>query len=313
MMIVHKIAASQSNATVDALVEFLTPFLPSSFCIIAHLRTLPRQPDLTVYSSFDLNTLNNNAKLSSSPPSLFSIATQCKPILIRYFCSGERSINVDTNGTAELHVQSFFSEWVPAILRESGGHPCLVGSLNHRWVPFLRKWTSRAGPETQKYVSDKRTRESKPQTRSLQAGFISVPLSVLDIPRVIETSNIPRSREYILARLPYSLCLRRPDEEAGSSKLAGWALIHEDGSIGALWVEPEFRGNGFSRYIVDGLVQKQLELVEGDGENLCTCVDVSTGNIAAERLFTAMGWKPAWRCFWVTVVPSDSPEVIYGK
>ncbi|KAG8863263.1 hypothetical protein FRB96_008754 [Tulasnella sp. 330] len=335
MTTTYKIITSESNTatTIDTLIRFLTPFLPSSLSVVAHLRAPPRPPSLTIYSSFDLDILLNKkveeSRASCALPALFSIATQCGPIL-RFFCSDERNIDDDDGrrGTAETdeskvaaaHVKSFFESWVPILLQESSGRPCLIGSLRHCWVPFLKTWAVRVGIGGQKYIWDLSLASSSLMVHgdlasplAVPPGFILTQLSASEIPRVIETSGLTRSREEVQQRLPYSLCLRRSGGETGTSTVAGWALIRADGTIGTLWIEPKFRGKGYTRYILYGLVQTQRRLlaVAGeDDEKFCINVGVMKDNIAAAGLFEALGWKRAWKGFWVAVAPADSPDIL---
>ncbi|KAG8878649.1 hypothetical protein FRB97_002332 [Tulasnella sp. 331] len=335
MTTTYKITASEPNAaaTIDALIRFLIPLLPSSLPIVAHLRTPPRRPNLTIYSSFDLIALLDNkveeSQARSAPPELFSIVTQCEPILVRYFCSGERDFNAndgrgwgaetDESRTADAHVESFFESWMPILFQESCGRPCLIGSLHHQWAPLLKKWTMEISAGDQKYIWDRGLASSHANVDhpasplAVPPGFTLTPLSATEISRVIETSGIRRTREYVQMRLPYSLCLRKTDGAGGTSTAAGWGLIHAEGSVGTFWIEPEFRGKGYSRYVLNGLVQTHRQLLAATGEddeNFYINVDVVKGNIAATRLFESLGWKEAWKCFWVWVAPSDSPEVL---
>ncbi|KIJ67905.1 hypothetical protein HYDPIDRAFT_83949 [Hydnomerulius pinastri MD-312] len=135
-----------------------------------------------------------------------------------------------------------------------------------------------------------------------------------DIDLIRSTSTIPRSADYIMSRAPYSVCLRsRGDRGEGpdGQKPIAWALMHADGSIGTLHVDPARRREGLAKFVLKKLVQK----FDGQGRKDATCAsvladlgggalgwnwtDTDVWNEAANRFFGSFeGWQKGWTCDW---------------
>ena len=84
-----------------------------------------------------------------------------------------------------------------------------------------------------------------------------------DLAFVHGASTIARSDAYLLSRAPYSVCLRfrgdaviEADGRHGVGQVVACALMHADGSVGALRVHPEYQRRGLGRMVLRALMKK---------------------------------------------------------
>ncbi|KAN0088191.1 hypothetical protein V8E55_005248 [Tylopilus felleus] len=88
-----------------------------------------------------------------------------------------------------------------------------------------------------------------------------------DLPFVHGASSIPRPDAYLLSRAPYSVCFRlgRDARMGGDEgRPVACALMHSDGSLGALRVDPKHQRRGLGRLVIRALMEK-LDFSEGQG------------------------------------------------
>lgn len=215
------------------------------------------------------------------------------------------------------HTATFFRQWIPQLIKGMKSQHFLLGSLNARWVqdmPTGQDWQPVVLAPYRKYWLRSEGRTSDSCAQPLDPSFTLRQLEEKDISRVIETSGIARRVEYIRSRLPYSVAFRHiSSAETGQDELAGWGIIHEDGSVGTLWVEELFRRKGLGRKIVEALVDLQRNLAGVDrSETFWASTETSDGNPAATSLFMGMdGWHAGWICHWVSLSAGlDTQEVL---
>lgn len=80
--------------------------------------------------------------------------------------------------------------------------------------------------------------------------------------------------------------------------LVAWAITHDDGAIGFLYVKPEYRGSGFGKDISTFIINILRS------ENLPVYVHIEKDNTASIKLVTKMGFVHDRTVRWFTVPPS---------
>jgi len=89
-----------------------------------------------------------------------------------------------------------------------------------------------------------------------------------DLSSVRGASLVPRSDAYLLSCAPYSVCLRFRGEimmGPNGGQPVACALMHVDGSIGALRVDPKYQRRGLGRLVLRALMVR-LDLNKGQGD-----------------------------------------------
>lgn len=285
-------AQELSPSRTRAVINLLEPLLPSSLPIFALLST-PLGASTTVYLSCPLEHLDH---VETFPDSFCIAVTRGKALeSARFYCNAEAK-QATSDGYAAF-VREFFFQWIRMMavnLPPSG--TVFVGSLDDRWVGIFKLWADYVGPCV-KYIRAPIANPVPPETR--------MDLSTLneeDVEYVRGTSHIPRAREYLLSRLPYSLAIREDGE------LAAWGLVHEDGSIGTVYVEEKYRRRGLAKVITQELLRQNVSVLEKaetpglsfrSSPRWCN-VDVSAQNQEGHALFSRLdGWERGWCCSWV--------------
>ncbi|KDQ53514.1 hypothetical protein JAAARDRAFT_39201 [Jaapia argillacea MUCL 33604] len=318
-----------------ALVGLLKAYLPYSLPVLGTLcHTHPHSsqsepvkldvPLIFACTSFDPALLYRQPssgleEVVSRHPDLFSVIV-ISPVdnnQGRFFCSADAAPDgaSDAENSHVIAVMEAFLSIVRGDLKLSSDIPLktieregldpgiLLGSMHIKWVPCLEKYSQRVVP-CMKYICPPRSRLSFSKDISGE-GLIVSEIQSSDIHAVVSTSHVARSNEYILSRAPSSVCIRTSDTSPTPGLPIAWALIHSDGSIGTLHVQPEFRRRGLARVVIEQLVEKaqSLEGLDGAGGGGAmgwNWADVIHGNGHGEGLFESLdGWEKGWVCCWV--------------
>ncbi|EPQ57515.1 hypothetical protein GLOTRDRAFT_127867 [Gloeophyllum trabeum ATCC 11539] len=301
---------------VGRLVELLKHGVPQSLPILGSLfHSSPPTaetidgvaPKLYVWTSFDLNHADR--------PSLYSVVAY-SPLdnnQARYFCSADGSSDTPT-GREKKHVVDFLTMFLRHVNDQLGdsSNPTMfkIGSVHEKWVDTLRSLdVDRANPCTKYLRAPPGPGDALPDRDVLGGIFTISPLQPSDAESIISTSHISRSREYILSRSLTSICIRAAGADGSGGRPIAWALQHSDGSIGTLFVQPEYRGKGLARKVMGTLVNRldQADAKAARGGALgWNWVDVVAGNTNAEHFFEGLqGWHRGWTCYWISWASLD--------
>jgi GNAT superfamily N-acetyltransferase len=190
----------------------------------------------------------------------------------------------------------------------------LLGSVNEKWQPCLAplgNWLTDntkflRGPTYERAVSpfDLST-EALKSAYGLPAGVALDRLQDDDLELVMSLTHF-RTYEYLAGRKKKSICVRVPDESRTNGVMTpvAWVLVHADGSLGTLHVQPEYRRHGLAKGVMRALVDSLAGSRDGHvgGTFGWFAVDVQMGNKSAERFFGALeGWNPAWQVGWMRI------------
>ncbi|KAH7888583.1 hypothetical protein F5I97DRAFT_1925105 [Phlebopus sp. FC_14] len=328
--------------TLGALVELLSPHVPHSLPVLGNiLNTCPRSQTIAnvdpsqvfVWSTTPLPTSSSHV---ASPPPLFSILIFSPAShQFRFFCSAETSSGPPTE-EEEAHVLHICRSVLRMAARHSptynsiltckastpDSHPTdrvetdpsmiVIGGVHEKWHSCLRPLSEWQNP----YVRFNLPPTSLPHKDAQPSqGWIISQIRESDINVIRATTAIPRSVDYIRSRAPYSVCIRPkgtyPDDQG--QKPIAWALMHADGSIGTLFVDPLHRGKGVAKLAINTLVQK-LDLTKGyastptngdlgGGTLGWNWSDTDVWNEKAKKLFHSLGgWREEWTCHWTYMV-----------
>ncbi|KAL2834616.1 hypothetical protein BJY01DRAFT_224275 [Aspergillus pseudoustus] len=138
-------------------------------------------------------------------------------------------------------------------------------------------------------------------------------------------TNIPRSREALLAMGGVALYHDDPSSQPGSSPPPpppfdkegrempiAWAFLGFDGSLCSLHVEPEHRGCGLAGVVGKEVMKRGVEVFEPGDEPVGGSgpqskseewyfADVAVDNAASRRVMEKMGGVARWRVAWMVV------------
>jgi len=282
------------------LINHLVSHLPHSLPIVGHITTPRAVTSITLYTTFQPDT--------QSFPEFFCVGVlsselyddqEVRDVLIRFYCSSEKSQRVPSAELAErrFRVGKFMQTWIPLLRRAAGQcHRLSLGCLHEDWVGEVRGLAKEVQPPIIKFLHPPTTPNYTNRV-SLPIGWRIAPLQASDIARVISTSSFRRSVGYIVSRQSYSRSIWIED------RLAGWGLYHSDGSIGTLYVEEEFRGRKVGSMLID--ILQHVHLRGGDSP-LGVCgwwyVDTTAGGSDGEQMFSHLrGWEFGWKCFWISL------------
>ena len=286
----------------------------------------------------------------SNIPALFSIVTFSHlDHHFRFFCSGESRTSDPPTEAEETHVKQVFErlrdiadearptyDSILTVLTGSGwprpridtDPPMIVmWAVHAKWVHVLAPMSTFQHPGL-RYVfpSGAFAHDGLPlgvnRRTTLRVGDdseVEVEVSQIrasDLSFVRGASTVPRSEAYILSRVPYSVCLRSRGE-VGTDDLEGepvaCALMHSDGSIGALRVDSRHQRRGLGKMVMRALTEKLdfskrqggLQLASdgyqdlGGGALGWNWTDTEMHNEAGNRLFTSLGGKESgWTGHW---------------
>ncbi len=122
------------------------------------------------------------------------------------------------------------------------------------------------------------------------------PLDVADA-EVIQSSHAYgdfTDTDYVISRI-------KRGHHAGvrvDGELVAWAITHDDGAIGFLYVKPEHRGAGYASDLTAFIIQELRT------EDLAAYVHVEEGNQASTALVEKFGFVPDRRVRWFSLPPS---------
>lgn len=294
--------------------------------------------------------LHSDAISTAHPPGLFSIVTFSHlDHHFRFFCSAESSTLASDPPTEaeETHVKQVFEHLrdiahearptYDATLTALGGWPrhridtdppmIVIWAVHTKWTHVLTPMSTFQHPSV-RYVYQRGAFELDGLPPSLAVGCsttirgdddseVEMEISQIrssDLPFVYGASSVPRSEAYIMSRVPYSVCLRsRGKTRADEGQPVACALMHSDGSIGALRVDTKHQRQGLGRLVIRALAEK-LDLSKGQGDlDLISdgyrdlgggvlgwnWTDVEAHNEAGNRFFASLGGKEnGWTCHW---------------
>ncbi|EIW83205.1 hypothetical protein CONPUDRAFT_152241 [Coniophora puteana RWD-64-598 SS2] len=334
-----------SETTLSAVIELLRPHAPYS---LAALGGILNSRDRTVALPLSPPTVQMwlTAPLSDlhpGTPTLFS-AVVFLPVShqFRFVCSAESSPSseaVAPSAEEQAHVLAAFH----ALLQLAAAHRptydadlmptkvlhapeakgtdappmVLVGCVNARWSaclqplaesqnPSVRQIRPALAPEARSGV----TGQDHPAALPLSESWTISKIEERDVDAVRSTSHIPRSREYLLSRSATSVCIR--DEAASPpGRAISWGLLHADGSIGALYVDPDYRRRGLAKFVVKELVRKldvrfpDSPLASGDeggGALGWNWTEADVWNEESQKLLLSLeGWRYGWMVHWTYI------------
>ncbi|TFK54255.1 hypothetical protein OE88DRAFT_1169345 [Heliocybe sulcata] len=307
---------------VAQLVNLLQPHIPYSLPLLGTL--LHSSPSRLAEATDEGLITNLHAWTSFDPkkierPSVFSavILSTLDNNQARYFCSAETSGGDPSQGERD-HVLQFIQDFLsdlnrlglsssikmmPANEQVTVNAGIIVGSVHQKWLDTLSPLAGRIGPCTKFLRPPSEPGSAASSVPDLGQEFAITTLTPPDIQTLISSSAIPHTEEYFLSRCDTSICVRTVDAEGSPSRPVAWALQHTDGSIGTLYVQPEFRGKGLARAVVDSLARRLNEAeVPGErgGAFGWNWADVVQNNVNAERFFAGLhGWNIGWKCYWM--------------
>jgi ribosomal protein S18 acetylase RimI-like enzyme len=287
--------------------SLLAPYVPHSLSVLGNVlesneddRSEHRRLQLWATFSFGLEY--------PLPPLFSVIAISPSDYQSRFFCSADASPDTPTP-EEERHATSAirsFQQTRVARKRNSLGMQIIIGSVHSKWAACLQDLASRISP-CLKYL-----RRPQPVPGVESYDHIGCAMSVLqsrDLDFVLERCHISRSREYLLSRFPFSVCLRIQSETY--SPPVSWVVLHSDGSLGMLHVEPEFRRRGIAQTLVNELVRRREgvdnKFVERRGGAFAwNWVDVVESNKEGSRFFKSLdGWEEGWTSLWLYLKNED--------
>ncbi|KIJ21015.1 hypothetical protein PAXINDRAFT_125631 [Paxillus involutus ATCC 200175] len=201
----------------------------------------------------------------------------------------------------------------------------LIGCVHDKWQPCLAKFSESQNPCVRYILPRSTSRDAATLSRSgIQSAddLVVSQIQQSDISAVRAASSIPRSEEYIMSRAAYSVCLRTRggtgDEEGDP---IAWALMHSDGSIGALHVDSKYQRRGLAKLVLNTLAKK-LDFSKDDGEPSSVYDDLGGGalgwnwtdtewrNDVGKLFFSSwVGEENGWKCHWTYMLihsPNDS-------
>ncbi len=113
-------------------------------------------------------------------------------------------------------------------------------------------------------------------------------LTLADADTVVRHSPYNRRADYVRARILAgpSCGIRRRNE------LVAWGLTHDDGSMGFLYVLPEYRGKGLARALTTALARKLLR------RNIRPFMYIVRDNRASVSLTSSMGFERCGTLYW---------------
>ncbi|KAH8106799.1 hypothetical protein BXZ70DRAFT_903629 [Cristinia sonorae] len=315
----HRVDVEDKD-TARAFSDILQSFLPYSLTVLGLLHNGDLNPangrrNLQVWTSFPFQP-------GVPPPALFSAITYSRwqeEVWVQFFCSAEILQNPPTKDE-EQHVTSFVHEFVRAVktenavvqgvdcaavlARKPGGNGVNIGSLNNRWVDCLSPTSKPLENVYVKFVYRPDFDGEIPEWRTSEGEWEVTDVRESDLEFMNSRATFPRTREFLVGRLPYSVCIRRKGDDGPP---VAWEMIYPDGGAGMLHVEEEFRGAGLARKCVAALSAKMAGMFREGAAGKYPRVrwemtDVNVGNKAGLRLAgTRRGWKQTWLCHWMVI------------
>ena len=328
---------------IDTFVGALEPCIPYSLPILGYIfhsdgsgayrmnNTSPSAhlctPKVQIWSS------QSDLKSVTSRQALFSIVLFSESDRqFRFFCSAEAS-GIPPTLEEQEHVKEMLGSLMKSIVSDDPNYRTIVpppssvddadesfifiGSVHEIWISALHSYSPKIKPchvkyiyPPVKYVSP----TSSLQTSSLLEanGWTISQILPSEVDLVKATSGVSRSHDYLLGRSSSSVCVR---DVNNSSAPVAWGLIHADGSIGSLYVQPDYRRRGLARLVIQELSRKSVQ--RGGEEEIGigrTCgtlgwnwTDVAKSNDKSIRFMESLGgWNKEWSCYWLYLATSTS-------
>lgn len=280
----------------SALVDLLKPYIPFSLPLLGSLENDAQtdSPDFLVHiwTSFQFPLVEDASALEIFSIILLSTPADRQCIL---FCSEDASPR-PPSPIHEAHVLGVVQSFLGLPNEKYGRRLCIgteekrvltYGSVHVKWAQCIQPYALKMSPHYINYLCERT--EERAMTPAPDGLLISQ-LCESDVEVVMEKSMVTRTREYFVSRFPTSVCVRTHD----SSSPVAWVLMHADGSIGTLHVEPEFRRKGLGQLVMRELVKK-LDCPLG-----WNWVAVGENNEKALQLFDSLReWNPRWTCLWI--------------
>ena len=342
--------STNSRNTFTALIKLLAPHVPYSLQILGTvLNTGPRPSTLqdvdpSKLSLWSTIPLHSDAIPTTDRPALFSIVAYSHlNHQFSFFCSGEsRAASSDPPTEAEeTHVKQVFErlrdmanearptydsllislgESEPRHRVDTDPSMIIVGGVHAKWRHILALMSGSQCPNVRYAFPRGAFRVAhEAANRFRGAGHDEVEIlssseiRASDIPFVHGASSIPRSEAYILSRAPHSVCIR---SRADGGRPVACALMHSDGSIGALHVDPKYQRQGLGTRVIRALTEKldfssesqdDVGLLSDDhyqdlggGALGWNWTDAAACNEAGNRFFTSLADKEGkWTCYWI--------------
>lgn len=253
------------------------------------------------------------------PPTLYSVILLF-PLELKQaclFCSEETSPSPPSS-VAESHVIGAIRAFMHIVDTKynlkgttDGASAFLFGSLHEKWVSCLQSYQLRTSPCV-RYVCIPRPSEASPSI--LESNLMFSQIQDTDVDYILGKSHISRTPEYILSRASKSVCIRSAAHDVCESQPVAWVLLHADGSIGMLHVEPKLRRKGLAQLLTNQLLHKLQPTVgvihSGGGALGWNWADVEEGNEGGKLFFNSLvGWKKERMCYWIPL-KYPFPEVI---
>lgn len=135
-----------------------------------------------------------------------------------------------------------------------------IAGLNYAYHPTLKRFEEKHGlqrKDSVNYILYAATEDTLPHV-SLKGDVISGPINKpchIDEVEKQWTRDITREHiEFCLERFP-SLCLT----STKTGELVAYGFIQDYGAVGKLFVKPEFRGQGYAKWIITQLARRQIK------------------------------------------------------
>lgn len=327
--------------TLEAFTSLLAPYTPYSLPILGAIlhsgtsedkifadyfpgeraRSHPPNFNLQVWSSEpEIHLQNSSSKLFS----IISFTPSDRQF--RFFCSAEASHSPPTSEQQD-HVSDILQSTMRVVVAQNPDQytsllapkstdgvernltvaPIVIGSVHEKWATCLQPHSHKINPCIKFLYPPLRSHSPSGGMSASQLGYSLSSLQEFDIDVVQAASGISRSREYLLERRHFSVCVRVPykGDETSYMKPIAWVLMHSDGSIGTLHVDPEHRGKGLGRLLIQELVKRCSEITpsgitRGGGTLGWYWTDVVQANEQGAGFMGSLeGWEKGWSCYWV--------------
>ena len=285
---------------------------------LAHFST----PKVQIWSS------QSHLTAGTSRQTLFSIVLFSESdSQFRFFCSAEAS-GIPPTPEEQEHVRETLGSFMKSIVGNDPKYRSIVqpssvddanesfvfvGSVHEVWTSALHPYSPKINPRHVKYICPPNPQPNLQTSSFLEAnGWTISQIQPSEVDLVKTVSGVSRSHDYLLGRCSSSVCIR--DVKKSSAPVA-WALIHADGSIGALYVQPDYRKRGLARLMVQELAWKSVPRSSEEGINIgrtggtlgWNWTDVCESNDKSIWFMESLeGWKKGWNCYWLYLITSTS-------
>ena len=346
---------TSSRNTLATLIKLLAPHVPYSLRILGTVLNTGRRTntlqdvDPSKVSLWSTIPLHSDTISTADTPTLFSIVTFSHVNHeFSVFCSAESSMSsgppTEAEATHIMHVFEYLQDMVSkahptydSVLTDRLTHhtdtdppPIIISAVHPKWADLLAPVSTCQIPGV-RYVfphgafagDGLRTTVGGGEEPGFEVEVSEIQPS--DLPFVHGASTTARTDAYLLSRAPYSVCLRVQEDAmmgVGRGRPVACALLHSDGSLGALRVDSKYQRRGLGKLVIRTLVEKldfslknqgDLKLVSdvyqdlGGGALGWNWMDAGASNEVGNRFFTSMIGKEGlkWACQWI-FIPIDT-------